>query len=682
MEEPVTVPETGIANWYMYYFCPDCSVQLTFNRHDPHHHACPVCGKVFSGEPYDSAWWRMINGANSSGIYNLALLYLLTGETCYARKGTEILCRYADYYRGYEIHGDIPYNEPGKLGAQTLDDANFIRTITPAYDLLESAMTEAEREHIKQDLLLPAAEFFMLRRKAHQHNHELIISAAVGMIALILDREDMIQWAVYDDYGLLYQLEHGVTESGMWFEGTFGYHFYALEGFFQYERFAVHTKHSQIHHPLYAKMLKTALNYAQPDFDFPKLNDTYVGHGTLMGKAPLYEFAYRELGDPELLKMLNRMYEKTERAGLDAFLWGVEELPDCEAVTLPMFHPPVGKPGNTILRSAHDGYLLFKQDEFGGEHDHYDRLGISWMGWGRKLAADLGTTAYGAVLHYDFYKNTGAHNTVAVEECNQPPARAELTRYEERDGMAYVEGCVDWKQDYEMPPIFVIPDWDQAVYQGISMKRKLAWSLNTSEDQGQYLAECFIVNGAGDRTVDWNFHVGGKRTAVLASDGREIAAIPGSLSEKKPLRHMENVWKVKSEQFAEAGGDICVSRYDVDGIHVDIHSLLCGQELYLGEVPDNPSVKNISQVVERYPAGSVKETLVFLNFIIAYENQKPVEVLGMGIHGDTAEIVIAENGEEKRIGFSIGDTIEAADRGEDLYGPYDDVSSLMEDLNT
>ena len=33
LEEPLLIPKTGIGNWSLYYYCPDCSVKLDFNRH-------------------------------------------------------------------------------------------------------------------------------------------------------------------------------------------------------------------------------------------------------------------------------------------------------------------------------------------------------------------------------------------------------------------------------------------------------------------------------------------------------------------------------------------------------------------------------------------------------------------------------------------------------------------------
>ena len=136
------VPETGIANWTLYYYCPDCSVQLQFNRKSPKAHVCPNCGKAWTGEPYDSAWWGMINTQNYHAAFCMAIIWLATGEDPYAKKAIEVLMAYAKHYPDYEIHGNIPYNGPGRSGAQTLDEANFQRSFAMAYDILSSCMTQ------------------------------------------------------------------------------------------------------------------------------------------------------------------------------------------------------------------------------------------------------------------------------------------------------------------------------------------------------------------------------------------------------------------------------------------------------------------------------------------------------------------------------------------------------------
>ncbi len=209
-EAPILVPKTGIANWFLYYYCPKCSVLLEFDRNDPHHHRCPSCGQVLSGEPYDSTWWGIINSRNYEACFKMGLIHMITKEESYARKAIDIMLEYSRYYKDYEVHGDIPYNGPGKSGAQTLDEANFLRSFAMAFDLLSDAMTEEERNAIRDGMLLPGADFLVEHRHDQLHNHEVIINSAIAIIGLIFGIDKYVQFAVYEKNGILYQLLHAM----------------------------------------------------------------------------------------------------------------------------------------------------------------------------------------------------------------------------------------------------------------------------------------------------------------------------------------------------------------------------------------------------------------------------------------------------------------------------------------
>mgnify|MGYP000538520475 CR=1 FL=1 len=95
----------------------------------------------------------------------MALLYQIAERKDCADKAIEMMLAYASYYKDYEVHGDIPYNGPGKAGAQTLDEANFLRSFALTYDLLESCMsTSGVRKKFVTDFCLPGAEFLMEHR--------------------------------------------------------------------------------------------------------------------------------------------------------------------------------------------------------------------------------------------------------------------------------------------------------------------------------------------------------------------------------------------------------------------------------------------------------------------------------------------------------------------------------------
>lgn len=621
MAEPVLVPQTGIANWALYYYCPDCSVRLTFDRSDKYHHSCPSCGRVYSGEPYDSTWWGLINSRNYTAAFQMGLIHVITGKTDYARKAVDIMMEYSRYYKGYEVHGNIPYNGPGKSGAQTLDEANFLRSFAMSYDLLSDFMTEGEKEFIGKEMLIPGAEFLMEHRHNQLHNHEVIISSAIAVIGLIFGIDRYIQFAVYEPYGILYQLENGVLPDHMWFEGALGYHFYALTSFFAYEKFALHTPHSHISHPNYKAMMELLASYLEPGFRIPMLNDTNYGHTS--SSLYLYEFAYRELGGEKLLFILNQLYEEEKRDNLEAFIYGADELPEC-SMEPGNYHVEAGQSGSTVLRGKDERYLLIKHDRYGGEHDHYDRLGISYLAYGKRISPDLGTTGYGAVMHYDFYKNTGSHNTVNIGGDNQAPVNARLTRYEERNGGIYVEAEADWTVPYEMPDSFTIVQWKEETYRPVKMVRKIAWE----ED---YFVEVFQVKGAGkDLPVDWVMHFSGNR--IIQPEGMEIE----KFSDRKPYSYLHHMKKaVLSEDQTSV-----IHEYEDGGIHTRVFTWNQGLELYDGMGPDNPSISDINYQIER----GYGPDLIFAHVITS--SNGPCLIRNVNFSADGDGIVIEVEGEK------------------------------------
>lgn len=602
MEEPMVVPTTGIANWLLYYYCPKCSVMLEFDRHDPYHHRCPSCGQILTGEPYDSSWWATINSRNYQGAYRAGLIWQITGDKEYAKNAIQIMIEYSKYYRDYQIHGDIPYNGPGKAGAQTLDEANFLRAFAMTYDLTEDAMTDEEKECIQNGLLLPGVEFLADHRHMQLHNHEVIINSAIAIIGLIFQKEEYVQMGVYGPYGLLYQLENGMLKDHMWFEGAFGYHFYALTSFFEYEKFALHTEHSHINHPNYRAMMELLVSYLEPGFRIPMLNDTNYGHTNT--SLFLYEFAYREMGGEKIGYILNELYKTMERTSQEAFLYGVDTLPEYE-ISLSNYHVAPGSSGSTVLRGKDGRYLLFKHDCYGGEHDHYDRLAISYLAYGKRISSDLGTTGYGALLHYDYYKNTGSHNTVNIGEENQAPVNGKLTRYEEKDGIIYVEAQADWTEAFQMPDSFYIVQWSEETYRPVKMARKIAWA----ED---YFAEVFTVEGANpELAIDWVMHFSGK--AIQFPEGEAIE----HFSDKKPYKHLSAVVSHRME----GDGGTFVTAYEDEGITTHVFGLCKGQTLYGGQGPDNPSVATIPVHIERVYGGEA----VFAHVITSSDKACKVE---------------------------------------------------------
>lgn len=570
----VRIPQSGIATWNLYYFCPHHGVRLIWQPDSPHRHCCPVDGEAFSGEPWDGAWWREMNGRNASACQQLGLLWRLTGESAYRDKVRTLLMGYADVYPGYEIHGGIPHNGPGKMNAQTLCEANCILDMALGYDFIQHSLTDAEREHISRNLLRCAATFLQAHRSPQIHNHEVKISAALGVLGFVLEDEALLEFAVNAPYGLRWQLEHGLLAEGLWFEGSVHYHYYALQGFFAFEKLARNTRWSLLDGPWYPQMLSFPLSLLLPDGTFPRLNDCIAGQEKLHHRD-LYEFAWFIWRDPQYAAVLHFTHAQPDER--ETLLWRDCPLPEATPDPIPqqsLFAPGAGL--TLWRRPQQQQAVLIKHSPWGGEHDHYDRLSLMlWQrdGW---LLPDLGTTGYGAKMHYDYYKNSATHNTLTVNQTNQPPANAAVLGWHMGDDYLWLDTEVDWGQPPPQLNSHTRVEWDVEAWREVRFRRRLLWLDDV-------LIDLSMVDNPHRQQLDWTLH--------LAARALDQSGTPMPFSLSGPLRRMTEstmtpLHGCQPRHFAREGDTVAL--------------WLAGDgELWQGLAPDNPAVRDLSYLVMR-----------------------------------------------------------------------------------
>lgn len=503
------VPPDGRASWNLYYYCPHHGVRLIWDRHQPTTHICPVDNEVFSGEPYDNSWWRWLNDLNAKACYELGLLWQLTQQPVYLEKVKSILLAYAIHYPHYEVHGNIPYNGPGKANAQTLCEANCMINFARGYDFICDDIYDFEQEKIENSLLREGADFLMQHRTPQLHNHEIKINAAVGIIGLILSEMRYINFALISDYGMHYQLNHGCIGEGMWFEGSIHYHYYALQSLLAYEKIAYKTPYSAGSNPNLLKMLKFPLELIMSTEDFPRINDCIAGQEKVI-HSEIFEFGFREYPFEILHQALQYIYSREERNNLEALLYGVETLRPIKKITCATVHKPYS--GYTTEYSSNSKhFMLVKHAPFGGEHDHYDRLNLILCRHGFEILPDLGTTGYGANLHYNYYKNSATHNTLVVNEANQPPNIPEVLYYEKNDSYTLIDVVADWTTKPNEVDSHTIIQWDQESYYEIQYRRTFLWfdgcvidisTINNPNEQ--QLALHYLVRGKLQLDTSWH----------------------------------------------------------------------------------------------------------------------------------------------------------------------------------
>ncbi|WP_281889882.1 heparinase II/III family protein [Paenibacillus sp. YYML68] len=639
LQHDLKVPVTALATWGLYYYCPIHSVPLEFTYAEGEQHRCSLCTDVHLGEPFDGGWWRHVNGLNADGCYDLALLWLLTGTETFRDKAEDILVQYARYYPSYEIHGGIPYNNPGKANSQTLCEAMWIRSLAMGYDIIKETLSEEQQLFIEKDLFTVCAEVLKTYRMDQIHNHEVLVGGGLGILGILLNRSDYVDYALHSKYGLVYQLEHGVLHDDFWFEGTFHYHFFALEAFMVYEKFARHTPYGLLQRPEYRKMLSMPIQLLQSDLSLPKVGD---GVGNILNDhlPEFYEFAFAVYGDWEYAWLLDQYYQTHERNNIDAFLYGVENIPETPEYVLRDYHDNDAS-GFTVFRGSGQKYLLIKHGKYGGEHDHYDKLGIHFSAFGDEIAPDLGTTGYGAPLHYDYYKNTATHNTVAIQGSNQPPANGRTVRYLQQHDYKLIEVEAVWDGSFSGIDSLTRVEWEESIYAGIQMRRLIIW-------HDKYFVEAFLVKNAGGQTVDWILHSRGERMVESnVTPSEELQA----LDTRKPLTYIQQLQRHKPNGTWH-------TRWSCSRCTLSLFSF-CSKEntLIYGKGPDNPSVNELSYLFNRVESAN---DVLYVNVVEAYEGHRPY-IVGATIETkddrQVKVVLTCEDGEVKEHLFEIGEDL-------------------------
>ncbi len=627
LNNDVLVPVDGRATWNLYYFCPEHGVRLIWDREKPESHCCPVDGKEFTGEPYDGAWWRWLNGLNAKACYDLGLLWHLTDEAIYLEKVREILLAYAKFYPDYEVHGGIPYNGPGKANAQTLCEANCHIDFARGYDFIKSALTAEEQEKIETRLLREGAEFLIEHRTDQLHNHEMKINATIGVIGLILDEPRYLDFALDTNYGIHYQLNHGAMGNGMWFEGSIHYHYYALQALQNFEKIACNTPYSVASNPNYLKMMKYPLNLVLNTGDFPRLNDCIAGQEKLT-HAHLFEFAYKQHPCDEFASALASIYQNISRDNIDALLYGVDEIPVAQPLKCQSTHCP--EVGITVaLDEERNNAMLLKHAPYGGEHDHYDRLGLILTRGGKEILPDLGTTGYGAELHYGYYKNSATHNTLVVNQQNQSPINPQLLCYQKNDDWTLVDTVADWSGPEATVDSHTIVQWDKEAYQDVVFRRVMLWL-------GDVAIEIDVVCNPNQQQLDLTYHIRGRHKDDLRGTGIDNP-LEGALARMTDLRLVEGLLSYSQTYTIEGDSDYHQ--------HVVVDSAV---DILTGYAPDNPATSDLAYTLIRSQQPILKAVVLH-----DLSTKQCVSLKTVSWSEDVVEIIIVRDEKEYSLQYNF-----------------------------
>ncbi|GAA6167664.1 alginate lyase family protein [Sessilibacter corallicola] len=389
------------------------------------------------------------------------VLFQILQDEKYAKYVRDMLFQYEAMYKDLPVHPQTRSYARGKLFWQCLNDSNWLVFMSQAYDTIYEWLSPNERQQLENNLFRPFADFISLENPQFYnriHNHSTWGNAAVGMLGLVLDDEELIERALYgiendgleaglkdndggfikvegQKAGFLANLEEPFSPDGYFTEGPY-YQRYAMYPFLIFA-LAMHNKKPELavlehKNGVLMKAVTALLNLSDADGEFFLLNDAQKGMSYKSRElVTAVDIAYYYGGfNPQLLDVAKAQNQVTlDQAGLAV----AKDLHSGKAHTfikksVNLSDGPDGNQGGvSVIRYGNEDLsLVFKYTAHGLSHGHYDKLSFSLFEHGNEVLQDYGLVRFvnieqkggGNYLKENntWAKQTVAHNTLVQNE--------------------------------------------------------------------------------------------------------------------------------------------------------------------------------------------------------------------------------------------------------------------------
>jgi oligo-alginate lyase len=485
------IPHAG-GQWTHYYTCREDGGNL--KAKSPAEHVCQVCGKVWSGWPYDDVHVTHQHNYWLHGVETLGLAYVFDPDPAFAARARDILIEYAGFYRDLPLH-DVN-NESGtgktvgRLYAQALQEAVMLREIVFGYSLLydAAAFSPPDHEKIANGLLRPMTEVIRMHPRP-QSNRQSWYNTACGCAGFLLRDRELIAYAINGEYGFLFQMKNSVKPGGMWHEGSPSYHWYALRAHVYLLEAAERAGMALYELPIVKKMFDAPIRQLFPDNTFPALQNS-TRH-SISQVREFYEVAWKQFESPIYLRFLQ------PRNSIWALFFGADKLEKPPVRSLWLTTSNSLSEGLAILRNGSgDAALYFDYSQGTVSHFHAAKLGIILYAHGEERIADPGCLLYGNPIQFRWYIQTLAHNSIVVDRESQRKAAPELLAFGYRNGIAVVRAKTS------------------KAYSGVTLDRTIMM-------QGNLIVDVVQCTARRRRTFDLPFHFRGELADLPARKAAE-----------------------------------------------------------------------------------------------------------------------------------------------------------------
>ena len=417
---------------------------------------------------YSGGYTHARHKKNFVVLQKAGVLYQILQDDKYAKYVKDMLMEYEKMYKTLPLHPKTRSYARGKLFWQCLNDSNWLVYVSQAYDCVYNYLSEEERNKLETNLFRPFADHISVDSPQFYqrvHNHSTWGNAAVGMIGLVMNDQELIDRALYgikgvnldtkakdDDGGFLNKdgkagflanIEEPFSPDGYYNEGPY-YQRYAMYPFLIFAEGLNNVKPEmkifEYKEGVLLKSINALLNLSDADGDFFPLNDgqkgmSYYNSALVTAVDISYHFGDQ---DPGLLSIASKQDKVLlDDSGLAVAL-GIKngkEVPFTRK-SINLSDGPKGKQGGVGILRNEDIELVFKYAAQGSSHGHYDKLSYSLYEDGEEVIQDYGLARFvnieqkggGNYLKENktWAKQTIAHNTVTQNETSHFSGKYEI----------------------------------------------------------------------------------------------------------------------------------------------------------------------------------------------------------------------------------------------------------------
>lgn len=560
------------SRWGHHYFCKEEGGLLIYDPTMPETHTCSICGKSYTDELLNGVWHTMYRNQGAINAWKSALAYRALGNRRYLDYVLEFVDFYNDNYLKFTLHNkeglefdtvDDALWGTSRIMPQALNESIFLVRLVNALELIRDDLPEGYRRKLQDGMFGEAFRMFRPQVNAI-HNIPTWLNCGIGIMGLFLGNQEMVDFAFDAEFGLVNQLQKGLTDDYFWYEGSIHYNNFLLEGVVNALLFSeLNGRDFSIGKEAVARMIDATYLYAFDNHRLPNPNDGWPDVN-LKTYSYLYSVAVKVLGeDSKTGRLLGSILNHDGERGsipLSRPYYYMNDISLEELLFVPGLrerHRDIISCGSVLFPDSYCGMLrksdvnvFLKYGHNGPSHAHPDKMSIEVMFRNSVFSRDLSNAGYGNRLCNEWHRVSASHNTVVVDgECHS----------------GFGGGVCLMETDTRMSARA------DEVYSGVSFCRDIE-----IDDSG--FLDSFQVESSDDVTADYFFHVDGILLSEPVSETSEIGY------SKNGYQHLKSIRKVLKNT------DSIELEWQVGSMKVKSTIGITGAELFLMESPDNPVV--------------------------------------------------------------------------------------------